>query len=42
MSDVNNASNSVLEAILGRSKPVIAMMHILPLPGRPFYHICEA
>lgn len=28
---------SVLESLFGRSKPVIAMMHLLPLPGRPLY-----
>src|SRR5215472_928428 len=28
---------SLLEALFGRSKPVIAMMHLLPLPGRPLY-----
>jgi len=29
--------HSVLETLFGRSKPVIAMMHLLPLPGRPLY-----
>lgn len=29
--------HSVLEQIFGRPKPVIAMMHLLPLPGRPLY-----
>jgi membrane complex biogenesis BtpA family protein len=28
---------SVLETLFGRPKPVIAMMHLLPLPGRPLY-----
>lgn len=28
---------SVLQALFGREKPVIAMMHLLPLPGRPLY-----
>jgi membrane complex biogenesis BtpA family protein len=28
---------SALEAIFGRTKPVIAMMHLPPLPGRPLY-----
>lgn len=28
---------SVLETLFGRQKPVIAMMHLLPLPGRPLY-----
>ncbi|HQZ91110.1 MAG TPA: BtpA/SgcQ family protein [Thermomicrobiales bacterium] len=28
---------SVLEQLFGRPKPVIAMMHLLPLPGRPLY-----
>jgi membrane complex biogenesis BtpA family protein len=28
---------TVLEQLFGRSKPVIAMMHLLPLPGRPLY-----
>lgn len=30
-------TSSVLETLFGRSKPVIAMMHLLPLPGRPLY-----
>jgi membrane complex biogenesis BtpA family protein len=29
--------HSLLETLFGRSKPVIAMMHLLPLPGRPLY-----
>jgi len=33
--DKNN--RSVLEALFGCAKPVIAMMHLLPLPGRPLY-----
>ena len=43
MSDVdgNNHQNpiepSLLETLFGRAKPVIAMMHLLPLPGRPLY-----
>ncbi len=28
---------SVLETLFGRQKPVIAMMHLLSLPGRPLY-----
>src|SRR5258708_12366743 len=28
---------TVLETLFGRQKPVIAMMHLLPLPGRPLY-----
>lgn len=28
---------SLLETLFGRSRPVIAMMHLLPLPGRPLY-----
>ena len=28
---------SVLEQLFGRPKPVIAMMHLIPLPGRPLY-----
>ena len=35
MSDLHN--NQLLETLFGRSKPVIAMMHLLPLPGRPLY-----
>lgn len=31
------SNHSVLESLFGRSKPVIAMMHLLPLPGRPLY-----
>ncbi len=29
---------SVLETLFGRSKPVIAMMHLPPLPGRPLHN----
>jgi membrane complex biogenesis BtpA family protein len=29
--------SQVLTSLFGRSKPVIAMMHLLPLPGRPHY-----
>ncbi|HUG13772.1 MAG TPA: BtpA/SgcQ family protein [Thermomicrobiales bacterium] len=28
---------SVLTQLFGRARPVIAMMHLLPLPGRPLY-----
>jgi len=31
------ANRSLLETLFGRAKPVIAMMHLLPLPGRPLY-----
>lgn len=43
MSDVSGsdhqdrANRSVLEMLFGRPKPVVAMMHLLPLPGRPLY-----
>ncbi|HEY6539468.1 MAG TPA: BtpA/SgcQ family protein, partial [Ktedonobacteraceae bacterium] len=33
----NSANRSLLETLFGRAKPVIAMMHLLPLPGRPLY-----
>src|SRR5579864_2655495 len=33
----NRGNHSLLETLFGRSKPVIAMMHLLPLPGRPLY-----
>ena len=33
----NHAHHSLLETLFGRSRPVIAMMHLLPLPGRPLY-----
>src|SRR5579875_1771753 len=33
--DVSN--RSLLESLFGQAKPVIAMMHLLPLPGRPLY-----
>lgn len=33
----DHSSHSLLETLFGRSKPVIAMMHLLPLPGRPLY-----
>lgn len=36
MSNVN-PNRPVLETLFGRPKPVIAMMHLLPLPGRPLY-----
>lgn len=43
MSNVNGNDHhtrpgqSLLETLFGRSRPVIAMMHLLPLPGRPLY-----
>src|SRR5712692_5439324 len=37
MSDVHSDDWSILEKLFGRPKPVIAMMHLLPLPGRPLY-----
>jgi len=33
----DHSNQSLLETLFGRSKPVIAMMHLLPLPGRPLY-----
>ena len=33
----NHANRSLLETLFGRARPVIAMMHLLPLPGRPLY-----
>lgn len=30
-------NRSILETLFGRPRPVIAMMHLLPLPGRPLY-----
>jgi membrane complex biogenesis BtpA family protein len=33
----DHSNHSLLETLFGRSKPVIAMMHLLPLPGRPLY-----
>lgn len=38
MSESSSASFSVLKTIFGHSKPVIAMMHLPPLPGRPLYN----
>jgi membrane complex biogenesis BtpA family protein len=32
-----HSKQSLLEALFGRSKPVIAMLHLLPLPGRTLY-----
>jgi uncharacterized protein len=32
-----NSQRSVLTALFGRTRPVIAMMHLPPLPGRPLY-----
>ncbi len=37
MPNVSNDQQTVLEKLFGRRKPVIAMMHLLPLPGRPLY-----
>jgi membrane complex biogenesis BtpA family protein len=37
MSDIHSDHRSVLETLFGCPKPVIAMMHLLPLPGRPLY-----
>jgi len=37
MTNVDSDPRSVLEVLFGRPKPVIAMMHLLPLPGRPLY-----
>lgn len=37
MPDVTSNHTSVLMELFGRPKPVIAMMHLLPLPGRPLY-----
>src|SRR5260370_28768547 len=37
MSDFHREDCSILEKLFGRPKPVIAMMHLLPLPGRPLY-----
>ena len=33
----HRATLSLLETLFGRSRPVIAMMHLPPLPGRPLY-----
>lgn len=37
MSNTSNDHQTVLEELFGRRKAVIAMMHLLPLPGRPLY-----
>src|SRR5258708_16376627 len=37
MSNDTSDHFSILESLFGRSRPVIAMMHLLPLPGRPLY-----
>ncbi|HLI05668.1 MAG TPA: BtpA/SgcQ family protein [Ktedonobacteraceae bacterium] len=37
MPNTSNDHQTVLEELFGRRKPVIAMMHLLPLPGRPLY-----
>src|SRR5260370_41494102 len=37
MSKVTSDHVSVLERLFGRARPVIAMMHLPPLPGRPLY-----
>src|SRR3989454_3702177 len=33
----DRSNRSLLETLFGCSKPVIAMMHLLPLPGRPLF-----
>src|SRR5437868_7013265 len=33
----DQSNHALLEELFGLSKPVIAMMHLLPLPGRPLY-----
>jgi uncharacterized protein len=38
MSESNNTPRSVLGTIFGRTKPIIAMVHLPPLPGRPLYN----
>jgi membrane complex biogenesis BtpA family protein len=37
MPNISNDHQGVMEELFGRRKPVIAMMHLLPLPGRPLY-----
>ncbi|MBX5457048.1 MAG: BtpA/SgcQ family protein [Thermogemmatispora sp.] len=37
MSERATGPGSVLEQLFGRPRPVIAMMHLPPLPGRPLY-----
>ncbi|RAQ94352.1 BtpA/SgcQ family protein [Thermogemmatispora tikiterensis] len=37
MSERATGPGSVLEQLFGRERPVIAMMHLPPLPGRPLY-----
>jgi uncharacterized protein len=37
MPNISNDHQTVLEELFGHRKPVIAMMHLLPLPGRPLY-----
>ncbi len=37
MPDATSNHTSVLEKLFGRPKPVIAMLHLLPLPGRPLF-----
>lgn len=34
---IDRLHSPLLETLFGRAKPVIAMMHLLPLPGRPLY-----
>jgi membrane complex biogenesis BtpA family protein len=38
LSVANNSAPSVLETLFGRTQPVIAMVHLPPLPGRPLYN----
>jgi uncharacterized protein len=33
----DRSNRSLLETLFGHAKPVIAMLHLLPLPGRPLY-----
>ncbi len=37
MANGTDTQRSLLETLFGRTRPVIAMMHLPPLPGRPLY-----
>jgi membrane complex biogenesis BtpA family protein len=37
MTGINSNQETILEKLFGRPKPVIAMMHLPPLPGRPMF-----
>lgn len=37
MSNLDTKDTPVLQRLFGTSKPIIGMVHVLPLPGSPYY-----